>query len=223
MYRLSFVVVFNPYQQHSLSPYGTLPCELNIRSWEIPCQPETKLHTHKHKLECFNLVKSHSLLSMIKHYDTFAEQLYQLSTMCMMVSWLNCSPCWGWMWYIIIMAQCYHYQILGMDIGRFREHSHSISMPTMSTLKLCWLSFFSVKGGMLSVKEDQLLRYRAARDLIGVNQSCDNTQAVSPHPLCLSAAVKEKCQSLVKQIWHKVVVNPSRCHSLIRRLVFLPQ
>ena len=51
---------------------------------------------------------------------------------------------------------------------------------------------------MFSVKEDHLLRYRAVRDLVGVNQSCDNTQAASPHPLCLSAAVKEECQSLVE-------------------------
>ena len=154
--------------------------------------------THTHKLEYSDPAKSHSLLSMIKHYDTFSKQLCQLSTMCMVVSWLSCSPCWGWTCYI--MAQCYHYQILVMDTGRFWEHSHSISMPTMSTLKLCWLSFFSEKGGMLSVKEDHLLMYMATRDLISVNESCGDNQAVSPHQLCLSAAVKEKCQSLVEQI-----------------------
>jgi len=102
-------------------------------------------------------------------------------------------------------------------------------VPTISTLKLCWISFFSVKGGMLSVKEDQLLRYRAARDLIGVNQSCDNTQAASPHPLCLSDAVKEKmpivsganlAQGGGKSITMSLVYQEARLPSTISKKCF---
>jgi hypothetical protein len=42
--------------------------------------------THTYKLKCSDSTKFHSLLSMIKHYDTFAKQLCQLSTMYMLVS-----------------------------------------------------------------------------------------------------------------------------------------